>query len=169
MSIIEFDLARAMTSGQTWPDPDTIKGGKPGLTPADIRAAVSMSLVDHPFAFHALMAKYCDDRVSKQVLQASMDEYGSLVYLEMNPNYGLKGKIHNKLIEFSIKVYFTPTVYARLTDTIGTHGLNQKAADYVGVHRDTWVKRYKSHFDLITSQLFELEVVAKADYRRIMK
>lgn len=165
---IEFDLARAMTAGSLWSDPKHVKGGKPALTPDDIRAAVSMSLAGHPFAFHALMAKYCHDEISMSELQSKMDEFGSLVYLQAYPNQGLKGQTHRKLTEFAIKVYFSPAVYLNLLRQVGAAGVDAKAADYVGVSKDTWRARYQKHFTRITAQLFELEAAAVADYHKIM-
>jgi hypothetical protein len=166
--IIELDLARAMTAGSQWSDPNAIKGGKPILTPEDIRIAVSIALVDHPFAFHALMAKYCDNLNSELTLHKKMDEYGALLFLRTYPNFGLKGRIHNKIIEFSIKVFYTPLVYARLNESIGSKGVNLKAAQYIGVHKDTWRIRYLQHFNLMTNLLFELELTALENYKRIM-
>jgi hypothetical protein len=161
---IEFDLARAMTAQTKWSDPKQIKGGVAELTADDIRTAVSLSLVDHPFAFHALMGKYCQDDYSHKVLTANLDEFGLLVFHETYPNESIKATKHSPLVEFAIKVFYEPGVYVALAE----REIDEMGARQIGVHGDTWCKKYKPHFRRLAASLYELEATARTDYAKMM-
>jgi len=161
---IEFQLARAFTAQAKWNDPKHIRGGKPELTADDIRAAVCMTLTDHPFAFHALMAKYCDDSISAVCLHDGLHEHGLLLFHEAYPERVIAGDKHSKLVTCAIDVFYEPAIFANMTRA----EYDSSIANGMGVHPGTYQTKYREHFQKLSGLLLEMELVARDDYRRIM-
>jgi hypothetical protein len=158
---IEFQLARAFTAQSKWADPKIIKGGKATLTADDVRAAVSMALSDHPFAYYALMWKWCDDENCKRILQTELNDYALVAFHELQPNDTIRGGTHWELVKFAAEYFCQPEIGERLGE--------KAIAEHMGVHMETFRNRYRAHFKRVTGYLFDLELTALQDYKQIMR
>lgn len=159
--IMDFELSRAFTAQSKWADPKNIRGGKAELTADDVRAAVSIGLADHPFAFHALMWKWCEDPISFETLIFNLNDVAVLNWHERHPTRTIRGRDHRRLVEYAIEYWCNPETGQKLGD--------KGAAEHIGVHRDTFSSKYRDHFNRVTADLMELELVAIRDYRTVMR
>ncbi|MDB4312034.1 hypothetical protein N9937_01260 [bacterium] len=158
---IEFQLARAFTAQSKNADPKQIRGGKVELTAEDVKCAVCTSLVEHPFAFHALMWKWCEDEVSRGILLFNLNDVALLNWHERYPSQSIRSDEHIKLIEWAIEYWCKPEMGKRMGD--------QGIANHMQIHRDTYQNKYRQHFNRVTSDLLEMEYIAMQDYKRVMK
>jgi len=158
---IEFELARALTPQSKWYDPRVIKGGKTELTADDVRMALDLALTDHPFAYYALMWKWCQDESCKWILQEKLNEEALLSFHKLQPNDSITGANHWELIKYAVQYFSLPAVGQRMGD--------QGVADHMKVHSDTFRTRYKAHFNRVAGHLFDLELVALQNFKRVMR
>ena len=158
---IEFELARALTPQSKWFDPSIIKGGKVGLTADDVRMALNMGLVEHPFAYYALMWKWCQDESCKWILQENLNDYALLEFHRIQHNDNISGEKHWALVKYAVEYFAMPEVGQRMGD--------KGVAIHMGVSRGTYAAKYRMHFKRVTDALFDMESIALQNFKRMMR
>ena len=148
---IEHLLAR-LTPQSTGTDPRMPGGGKPELTAADISLIASHA--PH-MSFHALMTKYCHDRISLQKLYVWLHNT-SLTEWFLNPvneNVSIHVGQVNRLVDLAIIGWYDPAAQEAAT--------LPSRASYIKANHETFKRKYQTHFNYLTGELDLYEAIGR--------
>lgn len=156
---VEYQLAR-LTAQSKGANPKEPGGGIPTMTREDIAALASEA--PH-MAWHALMAKYCDDAISeKRLLQhihlLNIDEWFT------NPKYATTKAAPmqlNKLAELAVLGWVNPQCpHAKAVET---------RAAFIGAARETYRRVFQDHYAYLLGELGHLEQLGITAFYRSKK
>jgi len=154
-ALLEFDLVR-LTAQSTGQNPKEPGGGKPEYTKSDILACAAE--MPH-LAWHCVMAKYCDDKLSERELLNRAHRMSVAEWFD-NPEHRTKSIKAGQLIrvaELAVLAYLMPACQHAVS--YGTRAL------YAGCRSGKWQDNFQSHYEWIVSELDYQERIAAKAYR----
>jgi hypothetical protein len=156
---IENMLAR-LTAQSNGPNPKEPSGGLPTFTAADISLIASSA--PH-MAWHALMAKYCDDLQSRLEIREYTHTISRMEWFS-NPAYEtirVEARQLNKLADLVVMCWLNPRVPAGAT-------LESRSA-YVGMNHETYRRNFQPHYAHLAGELGFLQQVGERAVRRFLR
>ena len=149
MSSIEYMLVK-LTAQSSGPNPKDPGGGVPQFTAADI--SLIASAAPH-MAYHAMMAKFCDDAISEKALlewarKTAIEEWCS------NPAYAalrIEARQLNRMAELVVLTFVNPQIpHAKTTVSM---------AAYVGAAETTYRRNFSPLYSFLAGEIGYLEQI----------
>lgn len=153
-----IQLAR-LTIQSSGCEPPLPPGGIPELTTADV--AMCAAAIKNPNAYHAIMAKCCEHKVSIEKTEKHTFDHSWILWLQQGNKIPTSTPIHKKLAKVAVAEYMHPGAMAQ-------HSEEEKAKT-IGVGRSTWFANYIQHYRELTAYLYRLETDGLRDVKRAMK
>lgn len=157
MPSVEFMLAR-LTAKSAGLEP-RVPGDANALTVADV--AMGAATVANRTAYHAIMAKYCQDERSVNETITNATRYAWALWFENEHKDQTKICTQRKLAELAVLYYLVPYHYQTQS--------NASRASFCDMSRKTWERNYSQHFKGVTGWLFSIESDALAQIQKSLR
>lgn len=136
-----------------------VPGGVDALTVQDIAQGAAM--VINRAAYHAIMAKYCQDERSTNETITNALKHSWTLWFHKERTFPTKLATQRKLAELSVLFYLVPEHHRKQT--------NRSRALFCDMSRKTWERNYAIHFQDVTGWLFSLESEGIAQIKKYLK
>ena len=156
--MIENQLARLTAQGNGC-EPRMPPGGIPELTAEDV--AMCAAQIKNPNAYNAIMAKYCDCKISMDKIKRHCLDYSWILWLQQGNKSPTSTDTHKHIARVSVEDFIKPEQANRRGDA--------GRAKLCDMSRSTWINKYSAHYKAVTAYLYNLESEGVAEIKRAMR